>query len=299
MILLLPSLALSLAMPQNAAPAQPIAFVQGENHSQTAVPNNGSVTATDHTTPVHLARGGDVRVCRSTTVHFAHDASPAGQSVVRPSEAGLLLSLDRGALEAKYMPGSFSDVIMTPDLRILISAPGAADLRLNVGPQGDTCVENTGQNAPYVTVSSLMEGGVYRVQPGQRVLFVDGSLNRVVDHEPEPCGCPDDTPPPANNVAESPAAKANPFPTAVSQGLEPPPAPPTKPVVPPGQAHAQVSATLSSSQPLGPPPSGEPQSTTPPQAAVTTQQPTQQQAAPHRGFFGKVGHFFAHVFGAD
>ncbi len=63
-------------------------------------------------------------------------------------------------------------------------------MSVRVSAKGDTCVDNHGENAPYVTVSSLFDGGVYRVQPNQRVLFEHGSLRDVVDNEQEPCGCP-------------------------------------------------------------------------------------------------------------
>ncbi len=101
-----------------------------------------------------------------------------------------MIALDRGAVEASYETGKYSDVLLTPDLRILISGPGAADLKIRVNEKGDTCVDNHGANAPYVTVTSQFEGGVYRVQPNQRVMFEHGSLQQVVDNESEPCGCP-------------------------------------------------------------------------------------------------------------
>ena len=77
-----------------------------------------------------------------------------------------------------------------------------------MGDNGDTCVDNAGANAPYVVVTSVFDGGVYRVQPGQRVMFEHGSLQKVVDQEKEPCGCP----PPAKS-------EANEFPLAQSEGL--------------------------------------------------------------------------------
>ena len=86
--------------------------------------------------------------------------------------------------------GKYSDVLLTPDLRILISGPGQAELSIRVNTKGDTCVDNHGINAPYVTVTSQLDGGLYRVLPDQRVTFEHGSLDEVVDHEPEPCGCP-------------------------------------------------------------------------------------------------------------
>src|ERR1700760_4116162 len=170
-----------------------------------------------------------------------------------------MLRLDRGAIEAQYETGKYSDVLLTPDLRILISGPGEADLAIRVSRQGDTCIDNRGPNAPYITVTSQLEGGLYRVQPGQHVSFQHGSLREVVDTEHEPCGCPA---PVAVAVASVPAAaaptaptggvQAHPvggpsstpadtaFPLAVSEGLTQTPLPPTTPVASPGEVHAQV-----------------------------------------------------------
>ena len=73
--------------------------------------------------------------------------------------------------------------------------------------QGDTCLDNHGAHAPYVLASSLFEGGAYRVQPNQRVLFEHGSLHEVVDNEQEPCGCP----PILSSVASAGIDPANPL----------------------------------------------------------------------------------------
>ncbi len=258
-----------------ASVATTAAKVQGvvsEQGGRAELANNAAVTAGDTTARVALARGGTLLVCTGTTIHIAKDIVPHVAS--QPGDAGLLISLDHGALEGHYSPGSFADEILTPDLRLLVSAPGIADLKLRVSAGGDTCVDNSGTAAPYVVASSLMSGGIYRIQPGQRVLFVKGSLSAVVDNEQEPCGCP-------------PASKGdNDFPLAESEGLKPPPKLSGPPVVPEGTPLAQVTATFSSATPPGPPPASET-----PAAAKPKKR--------HRGFFGRIGHFFAHVFGAD
>ena len=114
-----------------------------------------------------------LRVCAATTVKLAADTS-----VPKDEKPGLLMALDHGAMEADFATGRNSDMVLTPDFRILISGPGKADVKVRLGRQGDTCVDNAGVDAPYVLVSSLFEGGVYRVQPGQRVMFEHGSLRR-------------------------------------------------------------------------------------------------------------------------
>ena len=232
--------------------------------------NNGSITAGDKTAHVALTRGGNLDVCASTRIQLSTDNTTRG--------GALMIAIDRGALEAHYLPGQYSDVVLTPDLRILISGPGQADLSLRVNNQGDTCVDNHGAHAPYVLASNLFEGGAYRVQPNQRVLFERGSVRQVVDNETEPCGCPPPAPtpaptaiadvgkpgatlhesgqsptPPPPSASSTPAptstpssaaaatAAQNPFPLAESEGLKPPPA---TPAVPSGETHTQVTAPL-------------------------------------------------------
>lgn len=225
-------------------------------NGRASIGNDGTITAGDATAMVKLARGGDMEVCASTKVHLSRDTS-----VSDAADSALMIALDRGALEANYVPGKYSDVLLTPDLRILISGPGTADLKVRVNQQGDTCVDNHGAGAPYVTVTSNFTGGVYRVQPDQRVMFEHGSLDQVVDNETESCGCPVSAPvevanADATNVpnvaprkAEAAPEKAkveaaNPFPLAQSEGLAPAPAAPVKPVVPPGTVHAEVQAPI-------------------------------------------------------
>jgi hypothetical protein len=118
--------------------------------------------------------------------------------------------MDHGAVEASFTTGHNADILLTPDFRILIGGPGAAEVKVRLGQHGDTCVDNAGVDAPYVLVSSVFDGGAYRVQPGQRVMFQNGSLHEVVDQEKEPCGCPPPLKPGSNE-----------FPLAQSEGLAP------------------------------------------------------------------------------
>lgn len=277
-------------------------------NDRVAIGPNATITAGDTTARIQLARGGSLEVCQSTKIQLSADKSLGPDA--RPGDDAIMVALDRGAFEAHDKPGKYSDVVMTPDLRILISGPGKAEMSFRVGANGDTCIDNKGKNAPYVTVTGLFSGGVYRVQPDQRVLIEHGDLGQVVDNEPEPCGCP----PPAKEIAKAGmglghgnakrnrAARENPFPLAESEGLRPPPAPPTTPVVPVGQVHAEVEAPIrydgatDRSAPVA----------TPGKAAVAATKPDTRPAAPRQarahgprrhGFFGSIGHFFAHLFG--
>jgi hypothetical protein len=117
-------------------------------------------------------------------------------------------------------------------------------------------------------------------------MFQQGSLQKVVDEEKEPCGCP--------SQAKS---EANEFPLAQSEGLAPIPLSP--------QAHAanqtagtgQATTTLvyKSSQPA--PAVTIPQ---PPESPAATGPPTPAPGAEKKpGFFSRIGHFFKRMIGAE
>jgi hypothetical protein len=225
---------------------------------------------------LRLDSGGELNVCADSSVHVASGAN-AGE---------LMLSLDRGAMELRSTLGQFSDVVITPDLRVLVSGPGAADVKIRVNQQGDTCVDNgsakgEAADAPYVTVTEQLGAGVYRVQAGQRVMLEHGSVSAVVDHEKEPCGCP-----PAAPISGPE------FPLAQSEGLAAGPPAATQPAVPAGQVHAQVTVPFVYNGSPGPP---EPA----PAAAVP---PAKVEPAPAPKPVGKhpwlaVRHFFGRIFG--
>lgn len=256
----------------------------------------GSVTAGEHAVFVTLPHRGNLRVCATTKVTLATDSATASNGIALPAgEApGLMIAMDSGAIEAGFATGHNSDVILTPDFRILISGPGTAAVQVRLGAKGDTCVDNRGPNAAYVTVSSIFEGGIYRVQPDQRVMFQHGSLREVVDHETESCGCPPETP-------KSPAA--NEFPVAQSMGLAPAPVPSN--VEPPGKEAGQVTTQFSydGAKPDQPPVSGPSTASAsgkPPAAQAPVPVPPPKSAAKpeeKHGFFGSIGHFFKKIFG--
>ncbi len=54
------------------------------------------------------------------------------------------MALDHGAVEASFATGRTSDIVLTPDFRILIGGPGAAEAKVRLAPHGDTCVDNPG-----------------------------------------------------------------------------------------------------------------------------------------------------------
>ena len=252
--LVVPMLAAQQPIGRTSATEVQVSGAVNISHGETLLGNGSEIKAGEQAVKIALERGGSLRLCSTSSVHLSKD-----RSVADAESSALMMALDRGAIEVNYTVGKYSDVLMTPDLRILISGPGQADLRIRVNPRGDTCVDNHGAEAPYVTVSSQLEGGAYRVMPDQRVTFENGSLREVVDHEPEPCGCP--TVPvlsvasagstgstaaspgkPVGGPSSTPADTA--FPIAESEGLAPPPASRT-PVVPAGETHAQMTVPLS------------------------------------------------------
>jgi hypothetical protein len=235
---------------------------------------SGTVTAGSRTTRVLLPRRGELLVCARTEVKLAADGAVQGDA------PGLLLALSHGAMELS-LAGSHgahnADVLMTPDFRILVSGPGSAEVKVRLGQQGDTCIDNVGASAPYVLVSSLFEGGAYRVQPGQRVSFQHGSLHTVVDQEKESCGCPPER------------RGSNEFPLAQSEGLEPLAAP---------TPSREGALTVEPLRHEG----GEMDAKTKPVKAAepqVAQQPAQQKPEKKPGIFSRMGAFFRKIFGAE
>lgn len=262
----------------------PIQAVNGRAY----LTSSGTVTAGDGTAQVTLPYRGTLHVCASSTVKLAADASATTGQV-----PGLLIALDHGAVEMSFASSEAraqnADTLLTPYFRVLIGGPNAADLKVRLGDHGDTCVDNAGTNAPYVIVTSVFDGGVYRVMPGQRVMFEDGSLHKVVDQEKESCGCP-----------PAPKTEVNEFPLAQSEGLAPGPKTPSVAIKQPA-ANDQAETTMVYS-------GGEKTQQTveiprPDAGPVVTAAPapTAEATAGKKktGFFRKIGRFFKRVFGAE
>ncbi len=265
--------------------------------------NSGAVTAGPGTTQVTMPYRGTLRVCTSTTVKLAADSStPAGET------PGLMMSMENGAIEVSFATAHDSDVLLTPDFRILVGGPGAVEVKVRLGANGDTCVDNAKVNAPDVLVSSVFDGASYRVQAGQRVMFQHGSLHEVVDQEKEPCGCP------------AAGKDGNEFPLAQSEGLAPTLHPAPIPMGPIGQAAQTTDALVYNAADHAPKPAeAAPATGAPPPAATAdappaapkgdaianppvnppaaVNPPPTKQKKP--GKLHSIGHFFKRLFGAD
>lgn len=259
---------------------------------------NSTVIARDHTAAITLNRGGTVNVCATSGLHLTQSQSPGNQP--------LMLALDRGAIEVQTRVLA-SDVILTPDLRLTVHAPGPLDLRLRVTNNGDTCVENRGADAPSLGITDQFGETTYQVLAGQHVLFEHGNLKEVVDNESSPCGCPAAAATPgssggvsiadallASNGKAAAAAQQHPFPEAVSQGLAP--APPV-PQASPGVAHAQVSATLGYSGDGTGTIAGAPANAAAASGAAPLEGRAAQQHPTRPGFAHRIGRFFKRLFG--
>jgi hypothetical protein len=240
---------------------------------------SGAVTAgLAANTDVALPQRGSLRVCAATTVKLAADASvPSGD------QPGLMIAFDHGAIEASFSAGTNADTVLTPDFRILIGGPGAAHVKIRLADHGDTCVDNPGGNAPYVLVTSVFDGSLYRVQPGQRVMFQHGSVQEVVDQEREPCGCP-----PVQ-------VQGNDFPLAQSAGLAPLAEPKPSPTAQNGKPAIEAPPLVHNAGEAAPVPQPPAASTPAPPAAAPAQTAPQKK----RGFFGRIGGFFRRIFGAE
>ncbi len=248
---------------------------------------SGSIVAGAQTASVTLPDRGVLQVCASSTVKLAADSgAPTGEV------PGLLIALDRGAVEMSLAASKAreknADTLLTPYFRILIGGPNPADVKVRLGDRGDTCVDNIGADAPYVVVTSVFEGGLYRVQPGQRVMFEHGSLQSVVDQEKEPCGCP----PPA-------ASRGNEFPLAQSEGMAPSAQAPVVTAPPMSGANATASLAYSGADRatrVAAPVKAAPAA---PVARAVPAPPNPQPKTKKSGFFSRVGRFFRKIFGAD
>lgn len=302
-----------------------VAGATSVENGQTLLASGSGVTAGSQTLDIGLARGGDLHLCSTSSLHLS--ASGASPATSRP----LLLALDRGAVEID-MPAVARDTVMTPDLSFQVmdaKLSALLQLRMRVARNGDTCVENSGPSAPELAVSEQFGDATYRLQPGQHVLFEHGSLKEVVDHETSPCGCPPAAP---ISVADSGVSSANPakpgapvaaesaahpFPIAVSEGLDAPPSPPASK---PGEVQTQITmpmtfngnapaaganapsssptaaaATATTGPPNAPAVAASPTASSQPTAAITSTAPPPPPAPPS-DLVHVIGRFFKRIF---
>ena len=251
----------------------------------TKIESGSSVTAGDAAAALTLNRGGEVRVCPRTTVSVT--ASGSGRD--------LLFAMNTGAIEADYRLGSSADSVMTPDFRILLAGPGIFHFAISADAQGNACVRALPRNTASLIVSELNGEGTYQVKPNEQVFFAHGSVADPSALVPADCGCP--APPPPVQVAAKPPeppppahSEEKPLPAAQHMEME-------APLVyhPAGEDQEMeynvARLRLTEGSPFAdravlPPPS-------PNTAQAGSKTPKPQKK---KGFFGRIGSFFATVF---
>jgi len=145
----------------------------------THVLSGSQVAAGENVALLRLLRGGEVRICRGTSVAISE------QDVGAP----MLLGINTGSLELHYPLTAISDSVVTPDFRIQVTGPGISNVALGSDPKGNTCVKAMPVNSSSIIVSEMMGEGTYNVAQGRSVVFREGKLEQVSDSN-DACGCP-------------------------------------------------------------------------------------------------------------
>jgi hypothetical protein len=265
----------------------------------TKVVSGSSVTAGDAPAVFRLARGGDLRICPATSVTLT--SSSSGREV--------MIGMSTGSIEAHYTLALSADTIMTPDFRILLAGPGTFNFAIKADDRGNVAVRALAGNTASLIVSELNGDGTYQVKPNEEVLFHNGKLADP-DHAASPdSGCP--VPPPVQRAAIEAPKEA---PKAPEQKNAAPPPVPMRPVAeqhleaavpfiyqagdPAQEVVVGVARLRLTHGPVLPgrvvlPPPPPPKETA---VAAAAPAPKKKEPAPKRGFFGKVGAFFAAIF---
>jgi hypothetical protein len=282
----------------------------------TQIQSGSSVSAGDAAAVLKLKRGGELRICPKTTVSVS--ASTNGRD--------LLWGMNVGSVEAHFDLPASADTIMTPDFRILLAGPGTFHFAISSNTLGDACMKALGSNTASLIVTELYGSGTYQVKPNEQVVFHGGNLDRADGLVPPDCGCP----PPKIPMQQAQATPVKP-PSPAPSIAQVPPAPvvldlpqnrfeaakTATPFIlpPPDDPHVQMEAPFvyspadpdqemvmavsrlrltsgSSFVPAEVSAPTVPVRDEPPKIAVAKS----VQKGERKGFFGKIGSFFAAIF---
>ena len=274
--------------------------------------SGSSVKAGAHAASVRLERGGELRVCPDT-----------GVAVNATTSRDLMLSLSAGALEAHYSLPS-NDVVLTPDFRIVLAGPGELHVAVAADFKGNSCVKSLAGNTVPVLVAELMGTGTFQLSPGEQVYFRDGSVNNPSFRPLMNCGCPGaggslqrglqtatqpGSTPPKPVETQPPPATAPPAQTEKQPVPKQAVAAESLPLAKPGDVHVEVEAPLVfSAREIQPAPEPSSIAALKPLRTPAVFDPLlKNEVAPpnskdagkdkkSRGFFGRIGSFFAAMF---
>jgi hypothetical protein len=151
--------------------------------SGTRVMSGSQVAAGENVALMRLLRGGEIRICRGTSLALSE----------KEIGAPMLFGINSGSIELHYPITAISDSVVTPDFRIQLTGPGLSHIALGADLKGNTCVKAMEGNTASVIVSEMMGSGTYHVAVGRSVVFHEGKLEQVSDSAAV-CGCPAEKP---------------------------------------------------------------------------------------------------------
>jgi len=240
-----------------------------------------------------------------------------------------MLGMSKGALETHYGLKEQVDSVLTPDFRIVLPGPGEFNLAVSADSHGNTCVGSLPGSTSSAVIAELLGNGTYEIKPDQQIMFRRGRLD-TVEPAVTSCGCPPAQEPilrasadPSTVMPEQTAAQKLQLENSDASGIKPgPPStsplpdvdPVSKPSPDPPDNRMKVSleaplvfsgrdiakARANASMPAAPikqaselPLTAKPSDPLP---AIVVLPPAADPTTAHKGFFGKMKHFFGGMF---